>query len=138
VPRGHVAAPGATLQGWSEFLAHGHAPSVAGLSFFARAITPPGRPRRYDTRFFVAEASRISQATGRIDGELSEIAWLTFEEARRQDMASITRVVIADLADHLAAAGRAGERPVPYYNFRRGEFRRDLLITATRSVLTAP
>src|SRR5436189_1050761 len=34
------------VPGWQDFFAHGFQPKLTGLTFFARAITPPGRPRR--------------------------------------------------------------------------------------------
>ena len=38
--------------GWAQFATHGVRPSLVSLRFIARAITPPGRIRRFDTRFF--------------------------------------------------------------------------------------
>src|SRR5262245_13174317 len=54
-------------------------PDLASMHFIARAITPPGRPRRYDTRFFAADAQavvhRIEGVVGP-DAELVELVWL--------------------------------------------------------------
>ncbi|MGE0854723.1 MAG: NUDIX hydrolase, partial [Hyphomicrobiaceae bacterium] len=52
---------------WIRFLRTGHLPALSGLTFFARAITPPARPRRYDTRFFMADAASIAAASERPD-----------------------------------------------------------------------
>ncbi|HRE19958.1 MAG TPA: NUDIX hydrolase, partial [Rhabdaerophilum sp.] len=38
---------------WNEFLSTGHLPDLGSIRFLARAITPPGRTKRFDTRFFV-------------------------------------------------------------------------------------
>src|SRR3984957_3272873 len=46
--------------GWTRFAATGVFPPLEGLDFLARAITPPGRVRRFDARFFVAEATLIA------------------------------------------------------------------------------
>ena len=35
-------------------------PDISGLHFIARAITPPRRPRRFDTRFFSADAELVA------------------------------------------------------------------------------
>lgn len=99
-------------------------PSLAGLTYFARAITPPGRPRRYDTRFFMAEAGEASALPLGGDGELADLAWLTLEQARLLDMASITRQIIEDVASVLA--GRSGGG-IPFYYHRSGTFRREFL-----------
>ena len=59
------------------------APDLSGLILFMRAITPPGRTRRYDSRFFVADADTVSN----IDrphhdggGELLTLSWLTLDD----------------------------------------------------------
>ena len=66
---------GASHAGWDALLASGVRPDLNQLRYIARAITPPGRPRRYDTRFFLAEASAVRAVVSRTDGELSEIDW---------------------------------------------------------------
>lgn len=40
---------------WGAFYNLGLAPDLSGLRFIARAITPPRRPRRFDTRFFALD-----------------------------------------------------------------------------------
>lgn len=122
------AMPEAPAEGWADFTATGHLPSLAALTFFARAVTPPGRPRRYDTRFFCAEASCIAHKVDTLDGELSSLDWFTFEQVRTLDLPSITRVVLEDLADRLTVGwSPAHDVPVPFYNNRNGTFRRVLL-----------
>ncbi len=115
-------------QSWRRFYDLGFAPSLAGLSFFARAITPPGRPRRFDTRFFCANASAISYRGKPPEDELSDLVWMPLEEARHLDLPSITRVIIEDLGDRLklGSAGLSGAS-VPYYYNRRGTYRRDMI-----------
>ena len=113
---------------WRGYLALGVIPRLSSLTFFARAITPPGRPRRYDTRFFTAEASEIAHRVEVTDGELSGIDWFNFDDMRSLDLPGITRVVIEDLADRLKA-GLPGppDAPVPFYFQRNGTSERVLL-----------
>lgn len=110
---------------WRAFLDHGVVPRLSVLTFFARAITPPGRPRRYDTRFFLADASAIARRIDVTDGELSRIDWFAIEEMRSLDLPGITRVVIEDLADRLA--GGTSAAGVPFYFHRNGAFERVVL-----------
>ncbi len=94
--------------GWAGFAATGHRPSAEGLSFIFRAITPPGRPRRFDARFFLADAARLggdpddfSQASD----ELSLLQWIPLDEVRRFDLPFITKVVLAEVAARLPDLG---------------------------------
>jgi 8-oxo-dGTP pyrophosphatase MutT (NUDIX family) len=118
-------------QAWRAFVAQGFWPKLSALTFVARAITPPGRPRRYDTRFFYVEADAIAHQVDTRDGELSGLHWITIAEARGLDLPAITRVILDDLADHLKSGGQlAAAMPVPYYYHKNGSFRRDLLMVS--------
>ena len=130
---GSEARTGAAVRGsgaWQPFLAHGIVPCVAGLTLFARAITPPGRARRYDTRFFAMDARRIARRVPPPDAELQSLDWFTLDDARALDLPSITRAVIEDLADRVAAGLDERAAPVPFYYFLNGTFRRDLIAVA--------
>jgi 8-oxo-dGTP pyrophosphatase MutT (NUDIX family) len=122
VPAPERAAP------WHSFFATGYQPALTKLTFFARAITPPGRPRRYDTRFFCVPAEAIAHRTTIEDGELSDVEWHTIAQARALELPNITRVVLEDLGERIAAGGlRVNDMPVPFYHRRSGSFRRDLI-----------
>lgn len=113
---------------WSAFLAEGFSPRLTGLSYFARAVTPPGRPRRYDTRFFAVDAGEIVHRAGSIDGELLDIDWFTVEAARNLKLPSITRHVLEDIAAlSVRPPGDPGTNAVPFYFHRYGRFERALL-----------
>lgn len=116
-----------TPASWQPFLAHGVTPGLAAVSLFARAITPPGRSRRYDTRFFTAEARDIALTVPPPETELQSLDWFTLDEARSLELPSITRAVVEDLAERLAAGMSARRHPFPYYYFRNGSFRRELI-----------
>jgi 8-oxo-dGTP pyrophosphatase MutT (NUDIX family) len=119
--------------GWRGFFACGFRPRLSALRLFARAITPPGRPRRYDTRFFCVSAEEIGHTVESRDGELSGLHWLTIEEARGLDLPSITRVILEDLLDYLKAERDPADVPVPFYHHRNGIFRRELLRIANEA-----
>jgi 8-oxo-dGTP pyrophosphatase MutT (NUDIX family) len=108
-------------RGWAPFLETGVVPRLAPLRLVARAITPPDRVRRFDARFFAVFADAIAGEREVPDDELKAPAWLTFEEARREPLPNITRVVLDDLASRLAIDPQLSpETPVPFYRFRRG------------------
>ncbi len=102
---------------WKRFFAHGLMPRLDRLEYIARAITPPNRTRRFDARFFMADAAHIGHALERAESdELLEACWLTFEEARAQDLPTITRRMIEEVEARLAKPGEP--RPVPFFRFR--------------------
>lgn len=102
---------------WKQFFSHGLMPRLDKLEFIARAITPPNRTRRFDARFFMADAAHIGHALGRAESdELLEACWLTFEEARAQDLPTITRRMIDEVEARVAKPGET--RPVPFFRFR--------------------
>ncbi len=101
---------------WRSFFARGVWPSGAGMRFVFRAVTPPGRPRRFDARFFVVDADRL---VGNLDDfsdacdELSHLQWIALKDARSFDLPFITEVVLAELEADLAEPGRNAR--VPYF-----------------------
>ncbi len=75
-----------------------------GLHFFFRAITPPGRPRRFDARFFLADAAHLSSDPDHFaptEAELSHLQWVPLGEVRALNLPFITRIVLAELERHL-------------------------------------
>ncbi|KUO61248.1 MAG: hypothetical protein APF80_15565 [Alphaproteobacteria bacterium BRH_c36] len=113
---------------WTRFFAEDVMPALTPLTFLARAITPPGRTRRYDTRFFLVDAGHIAKTVPPPDDELRDLGWFTIEELRSLDVPNITRAVVEDLNEYLAAeAAGQGDWAVPFYYFRGGVFERVLL-----------
>ncbi|MBD3677625.1 MAG: NUDIX hydrolase [Rhodobacteraceae bacterium] len=90
--------------GWRSFAQTGHIPSAGGLSFVFRAITPPGRPRRFDARFFLADAARVvgdpDDFTHATD-ELRHLQWIPLDEVRGFALPFITEVVLAEVEARL-------------------------------------
>jgi 8-oxo-dGTP pyrophosphatase MutT (NUDIX family) len=112
---------------WSRFFAHGVAPKLDVLDYIARAITPPNRTRRFDARFFMADASAIAHTLDAAQSEeLLTPCWLMFAEARALDLPSITREVLNE-AEIRLDEGTGSTRPVPFYRFLRGKSQLDYL-----------
>jgi hypothetical protein len=104
-------------------------PDLAAMHFIARAITPPRRPRRFDTRFFALDAQAISRTVEGVVGpnaELIELVWLPLTEAERIDMPPITKTMLAEL-EHRIARGFTHALPVPFYRWIGRRFTRSLL-----------
>ena len=103
-------------EGWEGFAAAGLRPDATPLRFIFRAVTPPGRPRRFDARFLMAEAEALATDPddfSAAEDELSHLQWVPLEEARSFDLPFITEVVLAELA---AALDRTGPPDtVPYF-----------------------
>jgi 8-oxo-dGTP pyrophosphatase MutT (NUDIX family) len=115
--------------GWHAFAQAGVQPSLDELHFIARAITPPRRPRRFDTRFFAADARTIAHRIEGIigpDAELVELTWVPIAAAKELDLPTITHVVLSELEARIAA-GFGHELPVPYYRTVNRRFIRELL-----------
>lgn len=90
--------------GWEGFAARGLAPDAAPLHYFFRALTPPGRPRRFDARFFLADAGALATDPDDFsdaEDELSHLHWVSMREVRKLDLPFITRLVLAELDKHL-------------------------------------
>jgi len=99
-----LGAPGAwegeVPAGWEGFAATGHRPSATGLRFVFRAITPPGRPRRFDARFFLVDGAQIASDPddlSRACDELSHLHWVPLAEARALALPFITEVVLTEV-----------------------------------------
>jgi 8-oxo-dGTP pyrophosphatase MutT (NUDIX family) len=118
----HEAAVRTRSAVWQRFFSHGVSPHLEALDFVARAITPPGRPRRFDARFFMADASEIAAEleSSTTSGELLKPVWLTLAEARAADVLPITRCVLDEVEARLNGR-RDPAGPVPFFVPRRGK-----------------
>lgn len=86
------------------------------LRFVFRAITPPGRPRRFDARFLLADADALDQGPqdfAAASGELAHLSWLGLPQARALDLPFITEVVLAEVAALMAGVDQPG---VPFFD----------------------
>ena len=116
--------------GWQGFVEHGVQPSLDRLRLVARAITPPGRVRRFDTRFLAAWRGdvAVALADGGPTNELEELVWLPLGEAKQADIPTITRTILGELESRLAADPdlRPGGA-VPFYRMLHNRFQREVL-----------
>ncbi len=114
---------------WAAFQERGVFPDLEELHFIGRAITPPKRVKRFDTRFFAVDRTAITDEVGGVvgpDSELVELAWVTIAEAKTLDLPPITAVILSELEARIAA-GFGHELPVPFFYQRHGRFMRELL-----------
>ena len=92
------------------------AETPGSLRFVFRAITPPGRSRRFDARFFLADASALvgdADDFSTASGELAHLAWLSLPKARALDLPFITEVVLAEISALAAGGYQPG---VPFFD----------------------
>ncbi|HKM88105.1 MAG TPA: NUDIX hydrolase [Xanthobacteraceae bacterium] len=114
---------------WQAFAKAGVLPDLSAIHFIARAITPPRRPRRFDSRFFAADISTVAHRAEGFFGpeaELVELIWLPITEARRLDIPAITAVALDELQDRIAT-GMSHDHPVPFYRMLHKRFVREML-----------
>lgn len=106
---------------WQGFVEHGVVPSLKKLRFVARAITPPGRVRRFDTRFLAAwrEDVAVVLPDGGPTHELEELVWLSIEDAMRAEIPLITKQVLDELGKRLEHDPELDPAtPVPFYRMQ--------------------
>ncbi|MFC3677217.1 NUDIX hydrolase [Ferrovibrio xuzhouensis] len=105
---------------WTDFCAGSHAPDPGALLYICRAITPPGRPRRFDARFFAAPAEAAS-GTVRPSAELDKLDWIAPEDTGGLLLPGITQYVLAHLAAWLEPGALDDPaRQVPFHFMRHG------------------
>src|SRR5579859_7913210 len=115
---------------WKPFADAGLLPDPSGLYLIARAITPPGRVRRFDTRFFTADASAIAH---RVEGvihagaELVELVWVEIGSRPLADLHPMTKNVLNELERRLATGPLRHDADVPFYRFHAGKMQKDVL-----------
>ena len=114
---------------WSDFVSHGIVPDLSDVHFIARAITPPKRPKRFDSSFLCLDAKWITHRVEGVigpDTELVELVWVPLKEAQELDLPHITGVVLKELEQRLID-GMSHDLPASfYYEVRRTWFREEL------------
>ena len=108
---------------WRNFLQYDVNPRLDRLHLVARAITPPYRNRRYDARFFMADADLIQGDVHEApegSGELLRLHWVSLSDAHALALPSITRMVLDEVERRLEQ-GHTPEDTGPFVYFRRGK-----------------
>ena len=108
--------PGEVPDDWQGFAARGLVPVADPLQFVFRAITPPGRPRRFDARFFLVHSEALAGDPDDFSSaceELSHLQWVPLADARRFDLPFITEVVLAEVTAR--AHDRTPPASVPFF-----------------------
>ena len=114
--RAWVASP---LKRAAATAAAGLLPAAGALDFVFRAITPDGRPRRFDARFFLVDAAEL---VGDLDDfsracdELSELQWIPLPETRSFNLPFVTEVVLGEISRAVREGGRPAS--VPFFDNR--------------------
>jgi 8-oxo-dGTP pyrophosphatase MutT (NUDIX family) len=109
---------------WRTFLRHGIVPSLEVLDFVARAITPPGNPRRFDARFLMADAKAVhGDAHDELEGsgELLDLHWVAVEKAQDLDLPEVTHMVVDEVRKRLAAPDPSALK-APFVRYTRSGF----------------
>src|ERR1700687_5293981 len=115
---------------WKPFAEAGLLPDPSGLFLIARAITPPGRVRRFDTRFFTADASTIAHRVEGVihaEAELVELVWVEIGSKPLADLHPMTKNVLNELEKRLASGPLNHDGEGPFFYFYGGELDKDVL-----------
>jgi len=115
---------------WQPFTEAGLLPDPSSLFLIARAITPPGRIKRFDTRFFTADASAIAHRVEGVihpEAELVELVWVEIGSKPLADLHPMTKKVLHELEQRLATGPLRHDAPVPFFHFFGGKMQMELL-----------
>lgn len=114
-----------------EFAAQQFYPDLSGLRLLARAVTPPGLSRRFDTWFFIAKASNIGwrpESGFAPSGELERLRWISPSNAINENTREITRVIMVELMNRLNSdPDLSHDWSAPHYAARHGVFSRTIM-----------
>ena len=106
---------------WRSFYETGLVPALDKIDYVARAVTPPGRPRRFDARFFMVDAEHL---VGDLDGngELLNLTWVRLKDALELDLPNITQLMIRFIRKRVEdGAHRKKGSKIPFVRTIRGQ-----------------
>lgn len=96
--------PAKAPAGWQPLYDMDIAPCLQHLKFIGRAVTPPYRPKRFDARFFMADAEQVLiDERPPLDGaELHDLQWVTLNDALDLDLPNVTRFMLGEIEARLS------------------------------------
>lgn len=102
---------------WQAYGASGRRPAFDALDFVCRAITPTYSKRRYNTRFFLADGSRM---TGEIagNGELEDLRWWPLADLPRLPIVDVTEFVLTEALRRWRQRLPIGSEPARLFCYR--------------------
>jgi len=108
-------ASGTVDKHWQGFLDQGLAPALHHLDYIARAVTPPGRPRRFNARFMMTDAE-VLKGTIKDSSELGDIRWVRLDEAQKLPLPTITGLILGEVGRLLREPPPVGvPRKIPLF-----------------------
>ncbi|AIJ69840.1 MULTISPECIES: NUDIX hydrolase [Brucella] len=126
----HIVPP--KHEDWCAFLERGMLPQLDSLRYFARAVTPPGNVRRFDTRFFIAFCDSLPEVeTQKLvpSGELEDLDWVLIDQIEKLDLARITQAILNEATALLmdTQLDLPATLPVVQYSKRHDRFVREVI-----------
>lgn len=102
--------PAKAPAGWQPLYDMNIAPVLEHMRFIGRAITPPYRPKRFDARFFMAEAEKVLiDDRPPLDGaELHDLQWVSLKDALALDLPNVTRFMLGEIEERLTKTDDLG------------------------------
>lgn len=106
---------------WNDFGTSTCGPDLSGLDYIARAVTPPMRKKRFNTRFFVYDGNNIDGTLSGSD-ELLDMKWVTLEEALELEIPAITEYILGEVNQFLDnQPPRSSRTPVKLFKMVNGK-----------------
>ncbi len=117
----------AKSQDWQMFADYAQAPNLSALRYVARAITPPGLKRRYDTRFFACFRDHAVVTAHSGGDELEDLVWPTHSETKELDLPNITRSILSDVFNRFTIdPSLQSSHEIPTYQQRHKKYIRSV------------
>lgn len=117
--------PAPRHESWKQFYSHKHVPDLSRIEVIGRAVTPPYRPKRFDTWFFLCRLSDSEGARPFANSEeLVETCWVNIHAQNEElKLHRITKLMLDAAAEFLTPKQRP--QTIPYSRLVRGNYKLD-------------